>query len=115
MIRWSCQRLHGCVPVQASATACASASARSCTRRSASPMQLSYLKRLEQLGRDASPAPAIDRRTPCCLAELATLVAREREQRVQLAGELLCVTCREARERAVLHRVLGLEPVRDLR
>src|SRR5947209_19650285 len=36
MMRWSCHRLHGCVPVDESPTASASVSPRSCTRRSPS-------------------------------------------------------------------------------
>src|SRR5436190_694293 len=120
MIRWSCQRLHGCVPVEASATPCASTRAPSCARRStirsaASPTPLWYLKRLQQPVRNALPAPPVDRRAARRLSERATLVRRQREQGVELVRELAPVAGGEARERAVFRRVLRLEALGDLR
>src|SRR5437763_8433582 len=201
MMRWSCQRLHGCVPVEAIATPCASTSAPSCRRRSAmrsaatakvsqrpvltsiseemssptrcssssvpaaasfssskrpvsssvsgssswnssstatvmssafsnasrakaicssgvsfcaSPTQLSYLKRLQEPLRDASPTPEFDGRAARRVRKRGVLVSGKREQCLQPAGEIACVARRESGEGPERRRVLRFESGGDL-
>src|SRR5439155_26122958 len=83
--------------------------------RCASPMPLSYLKRFQQSGRDALPAPTRHCSAARGLSERATLVRRQREERAQLVREVARVAGREAGEGAVLRRILRLEALRDLR
>ena len=64
---------------------------------------------------DACPAPARDRGSSRGGAEPAPLLRRQVEDRPQLGSQILDVSRREAREAAVLGRVLLLEAARDLR
>src|SRR4051794_11410904 len=82
--------------------------------RWASPIELSYLKRFQQPGGDALPAPALDSCPPGGGAELGPHVTRQREQLVQLGRKLLGISSRERGQVPILGRVFGLEPLRDL-
>src|ERR671937_242742 len=69
---------------------------------------------LEQSRRDTLPAPACDHGAAGGFAHCAVIVLRKRQQCGELAGEVVAVSGCEARELAVLSRVLGLEPFGDL-
>src|ERR671934_741879 len=69
---------------------------------------------LEQSHRDTLPAPACDYGAAGGFAHCAGIVLLGGQQCGELAGEVVAVSGCEARELAVLSRVLGLEPFGDL-